>query len=204
MPAAREAYEQVLRLFPEDAAATEGLRLLAQVEQVASAPPLSAGIHLDPDDPGQRERVRLVGVFGPGMRLPSDVVPEFTVLRAGRRLDRLPATPGDVSGTWVADYAFAQTGDHEVTLEFGVGAQRVMLRQEVSVGRADRAPRTSAVRPSAPPPEPTLPPAGTSRPLGPPTTLPPPPVEPVPTTMNDGIDWGVPSEPSDEPPPWTG
>ena len=33
---------------------------------------------------------------------------------------------------------------------------------------------------------------------------PPPPVEPVPTTMNDGIDWGVPSEPSEEPPPWTG
>ncbi|MBK6576661.1 MAG: serine/threonine protein kinase [Sandaracinaceae bacterium] len=203
MPAAREAYEQVLRLFPEDAAATEGLRLLAQVEQVASAPPLSAGIHLDPDDPGQRERVRLVGVFGPGMRLPSDVVPEFTVLRAGRRLDRLPATPGDVSGTWVADYAFAQTGDHEVTLEFGVGAQRVMLRQDVSVGRADRAPRTTTVRPAVPT-EPTVPPAGTSRPLGPPTTLPPPPVEPVPTTMNDGIDWGVPSEPSEEPPPWTG
>jgi hypothetical protein len=204
MPAAREAYEQVLRLFPEDAAATEGLRLLAQAEQVASAPPLSAGIHLDPDDPGQRERVRLVGVFGPGMRLPSDVVPEFTVLRAGRRLDRLPATPGDVSGTWVADYAFAQTGDHEVTLEFGVGAQRVMLRQDVSVGRADRAPRTTTVRPARAHGARRCRRPGRRVRSGPPTTLPPPPVEPVPTTMNDGIDWGVPSEPSEEPPPWTG
>ena len=94
----------------EDAAAVEGLRLLAQAEQVASAPPLAAGIHLDPDEPAPRERIRFVGVFGPGMRLPSDVVPEFTVLRAGRRLDRIPATPGDVSGTWVADYDFGAGG----------------------------------------------------------------------------------------------
>lgn len=202
MPAARDAYQQVLRLFPEDAAATEGLRLLAQAEQVASAPPLSAGIHLDPADPAPRERIRFVGVFGPGMRLPSDVVPEFTVLRAGRRLDRIPATPGDISGTWVADYAFAQAGDHEVTLEFGVGAQRVMLRQDVGVARSGRAVSATPNRPNTPTPDPVLPPAGTSRPLGPPTTLPPPP-DPEPT-MNDGIDWGVPEGPSEEPPPWTG
>jgi len=203
MASARDAYQQVLRLFPEDAAAVEGLRLLAQAEQVASAPPLAAGIHLDPDEPAPRERIRFVGVFGPGMRLPSDVVPEFTVLRAGRRIDRIPATPGDISGTWVADYAFSQPGSHEVTLEFGVGAQRVMLRQDVDVARTSRAPSTGSSRPdTSVPPPPDLPPAGTSRPLGPPTTLPPPP-DPEPT-MNDGIDWGVPSGPSEEPPPWTG
>lgn len=219
LASARDAYEQVLHLFPEDAAATEGLRLLGQVPQVGAAPAQPAGIHFDPAEPTQRERVRLVGVFGPEMRLPAGVVPEFTVLRAGRRLDRLPATPAEVSGTWVADYAFAQAGAHEVTLEFGVGAQRVMLRQDVTVERPGRPGRPSVSSMAQPDPSPAPAPAGTFRPLGPPTTpgtpaaLPPPPaVTPVPspppsvpnTSMQDDIDWGVPDPPGAEPPPWTG
>ncbi len=225
--AAREAYEQVLTLFPEDAAATEGLRLLARVEEVASAPPMEAGIHAEPETPTQRQSTRLVGVFGPGMRLPADVVPEFNIFRAGRRVGRISASPGVVSGTWVADHTFTQTGTHEVTLEFGVGAQRVMLRQELSVARArrgsSRGGSSSASSASGPVPttvgatRPLGPPVGSSRPLGPPTTapLPPPPGSstptttptPPPATMDDGIDWGVPATPagmSEPPAPWTG
>ena len=69
------------------------------------------------------------------------------------RLLRQPPEVIPLAATWVRragafhtsrPAAVSQPGSHEVTLEFGVGAQRVMLRQDVDVARTSRAPSTGS------------------------------------------------------------
>ena len=223
---AQASYEQVLRIFPEDAVALEGLRVLAANPALPGMTgpdgmALSPGVRTAPESPRAGEPTRLIGVFG--VALPPDVVPEFTIFRGSRRVERVAASPGQTSGEWIADVNFARSGEHSISLEFGVGAQRVMLRHEVEVVRLRRGTRRSTTTSPAPDvTSPSLPPppgetegagpVGASRPLGPPMALPPPdtsggageidwtPPPPPPTEMTETME----SEPAEPPAPWTG
>ncbi len=127
-------YRRALVFVPDDAEATQRLEELSRPAEpavvtlvVAPSPVAGAPVTFSAEAPE-------------ALRAALADHPQFVVLRAGRVVRRLDATPGASEHQWVASYAFTTAGAHTVQLRAGAGEGTVHAELEVDVARAPRPP----------------------------------------------------------------